>query len=395
MSHFSVIVIGPNIEAQLQPYHEFECTGENDQYVVDIDVTDELRAEYQARSRTYYDLPVGKPFMAFGHLIQPPRERVESSDPRLFREITDAERAAAGPMGWSWTTFGGGSPRLTARDWGDGKGYRAKIFDPASAGAVAVSEVMTMTFMEFISYARGEQPVAGPGEDPDLEGDAKFGYVRVDEHGEVVAVIDRTNPNKKWDYWRIGGRWTGYFPLKINAGDGLISPRKRWDSPDPDIGTADQCTVAQLDIERAKFERQMEASARFDRWEALVKEHGRAKSWAEVRAAHDDINAARKAYQSQRLIQATKRGEHRDEFGWEPPVDEIGYDREAYIKRRVDQTLVPYAMVKGGKWYAKGTMGGFGCSHDEGDEDKWNEDFHRMLADLPPDTLLTIVDCHI
>ena len=37
MSHFSVMVIGGNVEEQLQPYHEFECTGINDQYVVDVD----------------------------------------------------------------------------------------------------------------------------------------------------------------------------------------------------------------------------------------------------------------------------------------------------------------------------------------------------------------------
>ena len=39
MSHFSVLVIGPNIEDQLQPYHEFECTGINDQYIQDVDIT--------------------------------------------------------------------------------------------------------------------------------------------------------------------------------------------------------------------------------------------------------------------------------------------------------------------------------------------------------------------
>jgi hypothetical protein len=27
MSHFSVMVIGENVEEQLAPYHEFECTG--------------------------------------------------------------------------------------------------------------------------------------------------------------------------------------------------------------------------------------------------------------------------------------------------------------------------------------------------------------------------------
>lgn len=35
MSHFTVLVIGPNYEEQLAPYHEFECTGCDDEYVQD------------------------------------------------------------------------------------------------------------------------------------------------------------------------------------------------------------------------------------------------------------------------------------------------------------------------------------------------------------------------
>lgn len=47
MSHFSVMVIGPNVEAQLAPYHEFECTGKSDQYVQNVDETAEVLAGYR------------------------------------------------------------------------------------------------------------------------------------------------------------------------------------------------------------------------------------------------------------------------------------------------------------------------------------------------------------
>ena len=33
MSHFTVMVTGPNIADQLQPFHKFECTGIKDQYM--------------------------------------------------------------------------------------------------------------------------------------------------------------------------------------------------------------------------------------------------------------------------------------------------------------------------------------------------------------------------
>jgi hypothetical protein len=381
MSHFSVIVIGPDIDAQLQPYHEFECTGTNDQHVIDVDVTDEVRSDYATDTRTVYSMPTG--------------ERVDSSDPRLFREATAAERADAGPMGLMGSGFGGGKRPHESRDWGDGKGYRAKIFHPAAVGAeeIVVPVRDSMTMLEFVEYCRGEQAVVGPGQAPDTDNGAKFGYVRVDADGEVVAVIDRTNPNKHWDYHRIGGRWSGFFPIKPTGAAGYLVPGKHWDGPkNVKAGTADQCTVSQLDIDRARREAADEAAARFDKWDALVKEHGQARSWADVRAQFTDIDEAREVYQSQPLIMAARATK---DYGWDPPVDELGYDRAAYIRTCENRTLVPYAVVKDGKWIAKGTMGWFGCSHDECDMDKWNEDFHRMLADLPPDTMLTIVDCHI
>ena len=33
MSHFVVYVLGEDVETQLAPYHEFECTGDDNQYV--------------------------------------------------------------------------------------------------------------------------------------------------------------------------------------------------------------------------------------------------------------------------------------------------------------------------------------------------------------------------
>jgi hypothetical protein len=46
MSHFSVLVIGPNVVQQLAPYHEFECTGDDNEYVIDVDVTEQIRADF-------------------------------------------------------------------------------------------------------------------------------------------------------------------------------------------------------------------------------------------------------------------------------------------------------------------------------------------------------------
>ncbi len=47
MTHFTVLVVGDNVEEQLLPYHEFECTGFDNQYVQDIDVTEDFNAQFQ------------------------------------------------------------------------------------------------------------------------------------------------------------------------------------------------------------------------------------------------------------------------------------------------------------------------------------------------------------
>lgn len=47
MTHFSVLIIGDNPEGQLAPYHQYECTGINDEYVKDVDCTSEFFKEFE------------------------------------------------------------------------------------------------------------------------------------------------------------------------------------------------------------------------------------------------------------------------------------------------------------------------------------------------------------
>lgn len=51
MSHFAAAVFfedgGKSVEELLQPYHEFECDGEDDEFVVDVDKTEEAKEDYK------------------------------------------------------------------------------------------------------------------------------------------------------------------------------------------------------------------------------------------------------------------------------------------------------------------------------------------------------------
>lgn len=70
-------------------------------------------------------------------------------------------------------------------------------------------------------------------------------------------------------------------------------------------------------------------------------------------------------------------------------------NKETYAKCMASFTM--WAVVKDGKWYEKGEMGWWGMSSETPDECvSWEEGFYdHFIKDLPDDTLLTVVDCHI
>jgi hypothetical protein len=83
----------------------------------------------------------------------------------------------------------------------------------------------------------------------------------------------------------------------------------------------------------------------------------------------------------------------KDEFGTD--FDSFQQPHDVYTKRAADRAIVPFALVKDGKWHARGKMGWWACVSDEKDEDAWVAEASRALTDLPPDTLITVIDCHI
>lgn len=281
MSHFSVIVIGGNIEAQLAPFHEFECTGTLDEYVVSLDITDETRAD---------------------HLREAPET----------------------------------------------------------------------PFAEFCAEWRGD-PCLNSGEEPDLAGAHKWGWIEVKD-GEVVKVIRRTNPNKRWDYWTVGGAWTGYFPLRNGS-------------------VTDSCKWGDVDIEKARRTAESKARAQFAPWGRAIAEHGRALAWSAcIDLQRGDLGKAREFYDAQPAIAAHRATAPRMMVC---PVEEMGFDEEEYVRISRKRALVPFAVVKDGKWHERGKMGWFACVSNETDREKWADHVATLFDGLPPDTLVTVVNCHV
>jgi hypothetical protein len=120
-------------------------------------------------------------------------------------------------------------------------------------------------------------------------------------------------------------------------------------------------------------------------------------TWKEIRENHDgDIEAAREEWNSYPWVKALHEA---DLYPWMEDVLDyycVGKGgREIFVKRAIDQVGVPYAFVKDYKWYEKGEMGWWGMASNEMEQYEWNEQFQKMLDELPDDTVLTLVDCHI
>ena len=63
MSHFGIVVVG-DVDFNMAPFHEYECDGVNDEFIQDIDQTEELRKTYEERKKTDKEV-AGKTFLEF------------------------------------------------------------------------------------------------------------------------------------------------------------------------------------------------------------------------------------------------------------------------------------------------------------------------------------------
>lgn len=307
MSHFSVLVIGENPEAQLAPYHEFECTGVSDQYVKDVDITEEIR-ELMTK-------------------------------PRGYGERKDEPYDLIGALGYH--------------------GLDDKVVEDES--------------------------------DVDREDAHKFGFAVVRKN-ELIKAINRTNPDKKWDWYSLGGRYTGRLNLK-GGNDGRVGrPGLLTDAAK--AGCVDQARKGAIDFDRMRSEAADKARVTYRRFYALIEGLEFPKTWDRVRAEHDgNIDAARKAYAEQPAMAWIRED---DEFRWDDDVAvEYGCTEDQYAELAANRAVSAFAVVKDGKWYERGEIGWFACVRDENDERAWHQEMAKFLIEADDNTLISIYDCHI
>ena len=167
------------------------------------------------------------------------------------------------------------------------------------------------------------------------------------EHDDEGNLYYLGNEDAKWDWYEIGGRWSGML--------------KKLD------GTrCDECEVKDLDLSLDKD--MYEKAKRF--WEVVVDK------------------------------QPLKDGEYADGFtSWYKDSyykDTFG-DKETFAKDKA--SLSTLALLLDGKWYEQGRMGWFGMSDTTSDSLKeYTKFFNKTLEELKqthPHATVTLIDIHI
>ena len=413
MSHFSVMVIGTGPEDQLAPYHEFECTGNDDQYVVEVDKTDEARAEYAKYTKTRYRDPDG--------VLHSPYTDEGDHDPRFWRDPTEEEAAKIGPGGG---TGGGHGISWASADWKDGRGYRTRVRQlPEGWTETQVPASECQTFAEFVEDYYGVKAVPH-GREPDTSSQAgggdqpphKYGYCLLDEAGGVAKVVDRTNPDKKWDWYELGGRWEGMLKLKDDRKHRGRRGRPGLQRMDPDYkapeaGYVDQCRKGDIDVEAMRYEAGAKAAEEYGHFARVTEGLPAPATRPEMQKLHSrpatdeekaadgfrpdrddpvvDWDAARAAYHEQPAVKALAADEHTRWF----EAGHFACGRDEYVERTRRDALRTFAVVKGGRWYEKGSMGWWGIVSDE--NDAWPRQFAEIFDSTDDDELVSVYDCHI
>lgn len=226
-----------------------------------------------------------------------------------------------------------------------------------------------------------------------------------DAETDRIYTDSTYNPESKWDWYQIGGRWTGYFKVKsianrddiINGEPGLMTASNR------DVSRCDGGKKANLDLDGMRDEAAAEASAKYDRYHALVAGWPEAKPWSYF-VRHVDqgdgsgytIEQARMDYADQTRVKLVRDTEF-DVFFGPDAIEEYAKPREVLVEQARASAVPGYAVLtRDGKWMAPGSMGWFGMSNDDEDSRAhYLEVANRYLDALPDDTWLIQVDCHI
>ena len=192
--------------------------------------------------------------------------------------------------------------------------------------------------------------------------------------GDVYTTY---NPNSKWDWYSIGGRFDGELMLTDEGRLNVVDEIERKYHIDIDLKSLREDSDYLRHVDTAPL--------KYIKWFTPLSEEDKAelKRWWEINIDGDEL----------------KDGEKKDEhFFWNPDWFMRRYkDADTYIKVKEMMTFFA-VLTPDGEWHEPSKMGWFACTDGEPeDELKWDLEFYDRFIkpNLDSDLICTVVDCHI
>jgi hypothetical protein len=224
-------------------------------------------------------------------------------------------------------------------------------------------------------------------------------------HGERAGYWH--NPNAKWDWYSIGGRWSGFFPVK----EGIVPTVGRPGTFDnkPEEGHADVTRFDAVDMAKVAQKSKEKAEAFWKEWQIWLEDPDDKRLDGFFGPRHraidlglvDVVHGPAESTDNTKAIPWDRPGSHMDR----------GDERRAWtdvakLMTRGDFTavygpafysLATYAALDDAGWHASGEMGWWGCSSDKPDDKvAFQKAFkEKFIESCAADDVLVIVDCHI
>lgn len=203
----------------------------------------------------------------------------------------------------------------------------------------------------------------------------------------VWVEMSTYNPNSKWDWYVLGGRWRGFFHKK---------------------GTDekfDQLLKGEIDLDRMRKEAEDEAREKYNvvleifggvipkvdhLWETIIDKEN---PFFNVMTIEEKLEFYNNQLALLEVKRISKIEENQKKLGWFFDIEEFQCSIEEYTQKSRNNAISTFAVLKDGEWYEKGKMGWWACVSDE--KSDWNEEFNKLMDSVPYDELISLYDCHI
>lgn len=212
------------------------------------------------------------------------------------------------------------------------------------------------------------------------------------------------NENGFWDWYSVGGRWTGFYPVNKKANQ-RFGTSGAFDNKPPSHPCSDMVHVNEIDMDHVATQTRVDAMKFWKTWSAWVESKGAIESppfeGPRSRAIDlgllDVVQGPAKAEKGQLVVPWSQMKNMSGERAtWNDVVTLITEDQ--FMAEYMDAfcPITTFAALDDEGWHAPGEMGWFGCDRSEtsAKRDFQKTFMGKFVRNVPTSDLLVCVDCH-